>query len=174
MLRGEDVPLRLGYVGVKMRSQQDITSRKKVSDALHEEKSWFDEHRLYSKLEPGLVGTPVLIDKLTKILFRHIRRFLPEIKKEIHEKQRSVQARLEELGTGLPAEDYERVQLMWTMVTDYCEMFKNTIRGKYDRKLQRYAANLPGGSACASMSGGARIRNILNDFLGDFMDGSMT
>ena len=28
MLRGEDVPLRLGYVGVKMRSQQDIVNKK--------------------------------------------------------------------------------------------------------------------------------------------------
>ena len=34
------------------------------------------------KLPPGLVGTPVLIDKLTQILFKHIRRFLPEIKKD--------------------------------------------------------------------------------------------
>merc|ERR1719356_1484312 len=32
----------------------------------------------------------------------------------------------------------------------------------------------PGGGSDMSMSGGARIRSILNDFLGDFMDGSMT
>ncbi|CAK0814490.1 unnamed protein product, partial [Prorocentrum cordatum] len=63
---------------------------------------------------------------------------------------------------------------MWTMVTDYCEMFKNSIRGKYDRKLQRYSANLAGGSAGSTMSGGAKIRSILNDFLIEYTDGKMT
>jgi len=81
MLRGEDVPLRLGYVGVKMRSQQDIISKKPVKESLKEEKDWFENHRVYGKLPPGMVGTPVLIDKLTQILFKHIRRFLPDIKK---------------------------------------------------------------------------------------------
>lgn len=174
MLRGEEVPLRLGYVGVRMRSQQDIINKKPVSEAIAEEKQWFENHRLYGKLPPGLVGTPVLIDKLTKILFTHIRRFLPEIKKEINEKRRSVQDRLDELGEGVPLDEGERAQVMWTMVTDYCEMFKNTIRGKYDRKLQRYMANLPGGGVDASMSGGARVRGIMNDFLIDFTEVNIT
>ena len=173
MLRGEDVPLRLGYVGVKMRSQQDIANKKPVKDSLKDEKEWFDNHRIYSKLPPGMIGTPVLIDKLTQILFKHIRRFLPEIKKEINEKRRSVQDRLDELGEGVPLETGERVQVMWTLVTDYCEMFKNTIRGKYDRKLQRYMCNLTGGGAQGG-SGGAKIRTIMNDFLIDFMETKIT
>eukprot|EP00439_Symbiodinium_sp_Y106_P014962 s3690_g2.t1 len=171
MLRGDDVPLRLGYVGVKMRSQQDIVNKKPVKDSLKDEKEWFDNHRIYSKLPPGMTGTPVLIDKLTQILFKHIRRFLPEIKKEINEKRRSVQDRLDELGEGVPLETAERVQVMWTLVTDYCEMFKNTIRGKYDRKLQRYMCNLPGSG---SGSGGAKIRTIMNDFLIEFMETKIT
>eukprot|EP00434_Breviolum_minutum_P043798 symbB.v1.2.039059.t1/scaffold6324.1/size19018/2 len=111
-----------------MRNQQDITNNKPVKVSLKEERDWFDNHRLYNKLPPGMVGTDTLITKLTQILFKHIRRFLPEIKKEINEKKRTVQDRLEELGSGIPVEDHARVQLMWTMVTDYCEMFKNTIR----------------------------------------------
>ena len=47
---------------------------------------------------------------------------------EINEKRRSVQDRLDELGEGVPLDTAERVQCMWTLVTDYCEMFKNTIR----------------------------------------------
>lgn len=172
MLRGEDVPLRLGYVGVKMRSQQDIVNKKPVKDSLKDEKDWFENHRVYSKLPPGLVGTPVLIDKLTQILFKHIRRFLPEIKKEINEKRRSVQDRLDELGEGVPLDTAERVQVMWTLVTDYCEMFKNTIRGKYDRKLQRYLVNL--GSQGQNSSGGNKIRTIMNDFLVDFCETKIT
>ncbi|CAK0814491.1 unnamed protein product [Prorocentrum cordatum] len=167
MLLGEDVPLRLGYVGVKMRTQQDILDSKPVVKALEDEKAWFESHRVYSKLPPGLVGTPVLIDKLTKILFKHIRRFLPEIKKEINEKRRNTELRLEELGGGVPVEEPERYQVMWTLVTDYCDMFKNTIRGKYDRKLQRYMVSLPTGAG-KEASGGARIRYIMNEFLTEF------
>ncbi|CAE7234673.1 DRP3B [Symbiodinium natans] len=76
-------------------------------------------------------------------------------------------------GQGIPLEDHGRVQLMWTMITDYCEMFKNTIRGKYDRKLQRYMFNLPGGDS-SSMSGGAHVRQVMNDFLADYLDVPMT
>mmetsp|Transcript_75597 Transcript_75597/g.179652 ORF Transcript_75597/g.179652 Transcript_75597/m.179652 type:complete len:780 (+) Transcript_75597:76-2415(+) len=173
MLRGEDVPLRLGYVGVRMRSQQDIQDKKPVKDALKEEKAWFEDHRVYGKLPPGMVGTTSLTDKLTQILFKHIRRFLPEIKKEINEKRRSVQDRLEELGTDVPVDQAERVQVMWTLVTDYSEMFNNTIRGKYDRKLQKYTAHLGSGSE-ATMSGGSKVRSILNEFLMDFAETSIT
>ena len=35
---------------------------------------------------------------------------------------------MDELGEGVPLDTAERVQVMWTLVTDYCEMFKNTIR----------------------------------------------
>eukprot|EP00927_Polykrikos_kofoidii_P065991 TRINITY_DN61674_c0_g1_i1.p1 TRINITY_DN61674_c0_g1~~TRINITY_DN61674_c0_g1_i1.p1 ORF type:complete len:803 (+),score=155.41 TRINITY_DN61674_c0_g1_i1:85-2493(+) len=173
MLRGEDISLKLGYVGVKMRSQKDITENKPVKLALQEEKQWFESHRVYGKLPPGLVGTTVLIEKLTKVLFRHIRKFLPEIKKEINEKRRSVQDRLDELGNGVPIEETQRVQVMWTMITDYCEMFKNTIRGRNDRKLQKYISNLPGGKDDASMSGGSKVRCIMNDFLLEYMDDSV-
>ena len=34
VLKGEDIPLRMGYVGVKMRSQADIDQSKRVRDAL--------------------------------------------------------------------------------------------------------------------------------------------
>jgi len=173
ILRGEDIPLKHGYVGVKMRSQQDIIDKKPVKKALSEEKDWFDNHRIYNKLPPGMVGTKTLIDKLTAILFRNVRRVLPEIKKEINEKRRSVQDRLEELGEGVPLEDNERVQVMWTMVTDYCDMFKNTIRGKYDRKLQRYMVNLPAAGP-GQPPGGAKVRGIMNDFLVDYMEASIT
>jgi len=97
----------------------------------------------------------------------------PEIKKEINEKRRSVQDRLDELGQGVPVEAAERVQVMWTLVTDYCEMFKNTIRGKYDRKLQRYMVNLSSGNE-KGLSGGAKVRGIMNDFLIDFTETSIT
>lgn len=173
MLKGEDIPLRMGYVGVKMRSQADIDNKKRVADALVDEKEWFSNHRLYSKLPPGLVGTPVLIEKLTTILFKHIRRFLPEIKREIGDKRRAVQDRLDELGDGVPLETVQCTQLMWTMITDFCDMFKNTIRGKFDRKLQKYLT-AGGGGENALVSGGSQLRNIFTEFLVEFQEETIT
>merc|ERR1719161_2915486 len=171
MLKGEDIPLRMGYVGVRMRSQADIDAKKRVKDALVDEKEWFDNHRLYSKLPPGLVGTPVLIEKLTKVLFKHIRRFLPDIKREINERRRTVQNRVDELGEGVPLEIAECVQLMWTMITDFCDMFKNSIRGKFDRKLQKY---LSSSGENAAVSGGSQLRSIFSEFLAEFTEETIT
>jgi vacuolar protein sorting-associated protein 1 len=50
MLSGKDVPLRLGYVGVKNRSQQDINDNMSVRDAIEREKLYFATHQVYSSL----------------------------------------------------------------------------------------------------------------------------
>merc|ERR1711957_391967 len=52
-------------------------------------------------------------------------------------------------------------------------MVKNNIRGKYDRKLNRYMANLPQGQDKESSSG-TRVRTIMNDFLSDYVDQSIS
>jgi len=55
----------------------------KAIKALEAEKEYFDTHPVYSKLPPGSCGTASLSTKLTTILFKHIRAFLPTIVKEI-------------------------------------------------------------------------------------------
>lgn len=40
-------------------------------------------HPVYRTLPPHMFGTQSLIEKLTRVLFRHIRTYLPEIKREI-------------------------------------------------------------------------------------------
>ena len=171
MLLGEEIALRLGYVGVKNRGQADIRSNIRVRAALEAERKWFSDHPKYSKLPPGYTGTDCLVTKLTKVLFRHIKSFLPEIKKEILDRRRKVAERLTELGEGVPLEVPEQVQLMWTMITDYCEMFKNSIRGKYDRKLSNY---LTSHNKDFATSGGSRIRNSFNEFLVEFEERRIT
>lgn len=47
MILGNEVPLRLGYVAVKNRSQQDIIDSKGVKQALKEEQEWFENHPIY-------------------------------------------------------------------------------------------------------------------------------
>lgn len=60
MLTGQDIQLRLGYVGVKNRSQQDIIDNMTVKDAIEREKLYFATHPVYSTMPQGTLGTEIL------------------------------------------------------------------------------------------------------------------
>ena len=86
MLTGQDVPLRLGYVGVKNRSQKDIIDKIRVRKALDAERDFFRNHPVYSTLPPEVLGCEVLTNKLMKVFFTHIRRLLPDIMRDVGQK----------------------------------------------------------------------------------------
>lgn len=163
MLMGQEVPLRLGYVGVKNRSQQDINDKMRVKKALEEERLFFSSHPIYSTLLGENLGTASLTKKLTKVLFTHIKNYLPQIVKEINIKRRDVEEGLRDLGPPLPAEATEKLQLLWNMVTEFCTNFKNTISGRYITSQEK---------ASKGVSGGARIKHyyykIYKEFIGNY------
>ena len=107
------MPLRLGYVGVKNRSQLDINDKMLVKKALEAEKLYFSQHPVYSTISQNLLGTETLTNKLTKVLFTHIKHNLPEILKEIKDKIRDIEDRLKDLGPSLPMDGHEKMQLLW-------------------------------------------------------------
>lgn len=51
MLEGREVPLKLGYVGIRNRSQQDIIDKVKVKKAIELEQDFFFEAPCISKHE---------------------------------------------------------------------------------------------------------------------------
>lgn len=124
-----------------------------VRDAIEKEKLYFATHPLYSTMPPGLLGTDLLTSKLTKVLFTHIKHNLPEITKEIKEKQRDIEDRLRDLGPPLPSDGSEKMHLLWNMITDFVTIYKNTITGKFDSK--RYSTSATGKK---EISGGAKIK----------------
>lgn len=69
MLLGVDIPLKLGYVGVRNRSQQDIDAKVRVKQALKDEQEFFSKHPIYSTLDPKHLGTKALTSKLSNVLF---------------------------------------------------------------------------------------------------------
>ena len=50
VLLNKVIPLTLGYVGVKNRSQYDINNKMKVNNALDEEQKYFANHPVYSSM----------------------------------------------------------------------------------------------------------------------------
>ena len=50
MIEGKDVALRLGFIGIKNRSQQDIIDRITVKAAIDKEMLYFSTHPVYSSM----------------------------------------------------------------------------------------------------------------------------
>jgi hypothetical protein len=160
MIMGQEVPLRLGYVGVKNRSQQDINDKKSVKKALKEEREWFENHPIYSSLSQNCLGTDVLSSKCTKIMFTHIKSHLPDIMREIKDKMTQIDERLKDLGPSMPTSAKEKSHLLYNMVTEFCNLFKATISGKYDARRDR--------TTTKEIYGGARIKMLLENLYREF------
>jgi len=114
----------------------------------------------------GHCGTEVLTQKLTQILFTHIRNYLPEIVKEINVKIADCEDRLKELGTDLPLTTRDKVHLLWSLVTKFTENFKNAVRGRYDVKLESVLEQ--------DVSGAARIKAMFAELYGNYVDREFT
>jgi replication fork clamp-binding protein CrfC len=56
MLEGKDVSLRLGFIGIKNRSQQDIIDRISVEAAIEKEQLYFSTHPVYSSMNQSVLG----------------------------------------------------------------------------------------------------------------------
>ena len=158
MVSGEDIPLKLGYVAVKNRSQLDINNKMRVKKALEDECNWFKEHPVYSKHDQNLFGSKALITKLTNVLHNHIKSHLPSIIAEINNKVKECEHRLKEIGPILPADPREKMHHLWKMITEFTDSFKNCIKGKFE-----------GGYVASEMAGGAIIRNIFYELYADWI-----
>lgn len=125
MIMNQEVQLRLGFVGVKNRAQEDIVNQLTVKEAIDKEEMYFNTHPVYSTMPPGLLGVGVLTNKLTKILFTHIKHNLPEIIKEIRDRLRETENELVDLGPSLPSSQAEKMHLLWNMITEFVQTYKN-------------------------------------------------
>ena len=81
-LRGEVVPLRLGYIGVINRCQQDIVQRRSIREARAAESEFFRHHPAYGEVS-GMCGTEALGRSVSTILARHIGTLLPTLQDKI-------------------------------------------------------------------------------------------
>lgn len=71
LLQGNLYPLKLGYFGVKCRSQKQIDDNMTIKEAIIFEKDFFGRHPVYSSYSDRL-GIPYLSSSMNKILIHHI------------------------------------------------------------------------------------------------------
>ncbi|CAI5960138.1 unnamed protein product, partial [Closterium sp. NIES-65] len=145
LLLGNVIPLRLGYVGVINRSQEDINAKKSVKDALTYEEAFFRSRPVYHGLADRC-GIPQLAKKLNSILVQHIRLLLPDLKARINAQMVAVHKEL--VGYGEAAERATMGVLLLNILTKYSQSFVTIVDGKNQ------------GMSTAELAGGARIHYI--------------
>ena len=161
-LLNEEIPLRLGYVGVKNRSKQDLNNKLSMAESSRKEREFFKSHPVYKNLPAGHLGTDVLINKLTKIYFKIIRENLPRIIKAINDRVKQAEEELQGLGQPMPTDDAGKMSLLWNMINEYCDIFRNILQGKYNNKRLTFLEG----------EGGFKIKilykKLLEEFTGDY------
>ena len=157
-LMNEEIPLKLGYVGVKNRSKLDLNNKISMAETAKKEKEFFRTHPVYKNLPAGHLGTNVLINKLTKIYFKIIRENLPRIVKAINERLKTAEEELAGLGQPMPTDDAGKMSLLWNMINEYCDIFRNILQGRYSNKRLSFLEG----------EGGFRIKKFFKDLLVEF------
>lgn len=62
-----------------------------------------------------------------------IKNLLPEISREISNNIKEAKEKLRDLGTPMPKDDNEKLQLLWRLVSEFSSRFKNSLTGRYDK-----------------------------------------
>jgi len=143
-LTGKVVPLRLGYIGVKNRSQEDINNGKTIRHAVRDEEKFFTNHPVYRPMSSQL-GSRYLGEKLNTILVNHIKRTLPSIKQEIYKQIENLKSELGSYGSPLVASGQEPQGVLLDLISKYSGTFCDAINGiAADREA--YTSELFGGA----------------------------
>ncbi|KZT21012.1 hypothetical protein NEOLEDRAFT_1099926 [Neolentinus lepideus HHB14362 ss-1] len=154
VLTGRVYPLKLGFIGVVNRSQQDINEGKPMEDALQKESDFFTSHPAYRNIAHKN-GTKYLARTLNQVLMNHIRDKLPDMKARLNTLIGQAQQELNSFGDpSLFGDKNQQGALILRLMTQFARDFVSSIEG----------TNL--NISTKELSGGARIYYIFNDIFG--------
>ncbi|EPQ56201.1 hypothetical protein GLOTRDRAFT_115554 [Gloeophyllum trabeum ATCC 11539] len=154
VLTGRVYPLKLGFIGVVNRSQQDINEGKPMEDALNRETEFFTTHPAYRNIAHKN-GTKYLARTLNQVLMNHIRDKLPDMKARLNTLIGQAQQELNSFGDpSLFGDKNQQGALILRLMTQFARDFVSSIEG----------TNL--NISTKELSGGARIYYIFNDVFG--------
>lgn len=151
VLRNEVIPLRLGYVGVVLRSQEDIIQGQNMGAAREAEAIFFQKRSEYATVAERC-GVSMLAQTLNQILVEAITEALPALRARIQENIDIRRRELRFLGDSPPAQtDAARGALLLSILDSYSERFSAMLDG--------YGEHVP----ISELAGGARIRHIFHE-----------
>ncbi|GAB1198243.1 Dynamin central region-domain-containing protein [Aspergillus pseudonomiae] len=157
ILSGRVYPLKLGFIGVVNRSQQDIQSGKSLSDALQAEVDFFRHHPAYRNMA-NRCGTQFLAKTLNTTLMSHIRDRLPDIKARLNTLMGQTQQELASYGNKQFSGKEHRGSLILQLMTRFASSFISSIDGTSSEISTK------------ELCGGARIYYIFNSVFGNSLE----
>jgi len=157
ILSGRVYPLKLGFIGVVNRSQQDIQTNKPMSDALAAEREFFRMHPAYRNIA-SRCGTQYLAKTLNQTLMAHIRERLPDIKARLNTLMGQTQQELASYGTDAFTGKEHRGSLILQLMTRFATSFISSIDGTSSEISTK------------ELCGGARIYYIFNSVFGNSLE----
>jgi len=157
ILSGRVYPLKLGFIGVVNRSQQDIQGNKSLSDALSAEREFFRMHPAYRNMA-NRCGTQYLAKSLNTTLMSHIRERLPDIKARLNTLMGQTQQELASYGDVKFTGKEHRGSLILQLMTRFASSFISSIDGTSSEISTK------------ELCGGARIYYIFNSVFGNSLE----
>jgi dynamin 1-like protein len=157
ILSGRVYPLKLGFIGVVNRSQQDIQGNKPMDDALKAENDFFKHHPAYRNISTRC-GTQFLAKTLNTTLMAHIRERLPDIKARLNTLMGQTQQELAGYGDMHFSGKEHRGSLILQLMTRFATGFISSIDGTSTEISTK------------ELCGGARIYYIFNSVFGSSLD----
>ncbi|RCI11675.1 hypothetical protein L249_7351 [Ophiocordyceps polyrhachis-furcata BCC 54312] len=157
ILSGRVYPLKLGFIGVVNRSQQDIQGNKPMEEALKAESDFFKHHPAYRNIS-SRCGTHFLARTLNTTLMSHIRDRLPDIKARLNTLMGQTQQELASFGDMHFSGKEHRGSLILQLMTRFANSFIASIDGTSTEISTR------------ELCGGARIYYIFNSVFGSSLE----
>jgi len=157
ILNGRVYPLKLGFIGVVNRSQQDILSNKPMDQALDDEMEFFKSHPGYRNIAHRC-GTKYLARTLNQVLMNHIRDKLPDMKARLNTLMGQTQQELNAFGGSAFLGEQHRGSLILNLMTQFVRDFVSSIDGTSPE------------ASTKELCGGARIYYIFNDVFGHALE----
>ncbi|TEY48917.1 hypothetical protein BOTCAL_0289g00160 [Botryotinia calthae] len=157
ILSGRVYPLKLGFIGVVNRSQQDIQGNKTLSEALKSEADFFKHHPAYRNMA-NRCGTQFLAKSLNTTLMAHIRERLPDIKARLNTLMGQTQQELASYGDMHFSGKEHKGALILQLMTRFASSFIASIDGTSTEISTK------------ELCGGARIYYIFNSVFGNSLE----
>ncbi|KAE8449699.1 hypothetical protein EG329_007474 [Mollisiaceae sp. DMI_Dod_QoI] len=157
ILSGRVYPLKLGFIGVVNRSQQDIQGNKSLAEALKSEADFFKHHPAYRNMA-NRCGTQFLAKSLNTTLMAHIRERLPDIKARLNTLMGQTQQELASYGDMHFSGKEHRGSLVLQLMTRFASSFISSIDGTSTEISTK------------ELCGGARIYYIFNSVFGNSLE----
>ena len=157
ILSGRVYPLKLGFIGVVNRSQQDIQGNKSLAEALKSEAEFFRHHPAYRNMA-NRCGTQFLAKSLNTTLMAHIRDRLPDIKARLNTLMGQTQQELANYGNKQFSGKEHRGSLILQLMTRFASSFIASIDGTSSEISTK------------ELCGGARIYYIFNSVFGNSLE----